>query len=155
MRVGIVAQSGSRHIHFLKAVVCLIPEVRSPCFVQCINASVFFHQKFAESDGITLRIELIFLTVKLIINLPSDDCRMFCIMRCRFFHNNSGQFLIFRRVVVVMSSSAMAVQNTVHVCIQNFRIFLSQPGRRCSRRGTKDHFHTHISSYIQKSVNHS
>ena len=73
-------------------------------------------------------------------------------MRCRFFHNNSGQFLIFRRVVVVMSSSAMAVQNTVHVCIQNFRIFLSQPGRRCSRRGTKDHFHTHISSYIQKSV---
>ena len=46
----------------------------------------------------------------------------------------------------------MAIQNTVHVCIQNFRIFLSQPGRRRSRRGTKDHFHTHISSYIQKSV---
>ena len=152
MRVSVVAQSGSRHIHFLKAVVCLIPEVGSPCFVQCINASVFFHQEFAESDSITLRIELIFLTVDLIVNLPSDDCRMFCIMRCRFFHNNSGQFLVFRRVVVVMSSSAMTVQNTVHVCIQNFRIFLGQPGRRRSCRGTKDHFHTHISSYIQKSV---
>ena len=73
-------------------------------------------------------------------------------MRCGFFHNDSGQLLIFRGIVIVVSSSAMAVQNTIHGRIQNFRIFFGQPCRRCRCRSTKDYFHTHFRCCIQKSV---
>ena len=95
MRIGIVAQCCSRHMHFLKAVIGLVPEVCSPCIIQSIDASIFFHQEFSESNRVTFGIKFIFLTVDLIIDLPSDNRRMLCIVRCRFFYNNSGQFLIF------------------------------------------------------------
>ena len=152
MRIGIVAQRRSWNMYFLEAVVRLVPEIGSPCIIQCIDASIFFHQEFTECNGITFGIELIFLAVDLVVDLPSDDCRMFCIMRCGFFHNDSGQLLIFRGIVIVVSSSAMAVQNTIHGRIQNFRIFFGQPCRRCRCRSTKDYFHTHFRCCIQKSV---
>ena len=73
-------------------------------------------------------------------------------MRGRFFHDNPGQFLIFRGIVIIVSPCAMTVQHTVHVGIQYFRIFFCQPCRRSCCRRTEDHFHPHLFCQIQKSI---
>ena len=77
---------------------------------------------------------------------------MLRIVRGRFFHDNPGQFLIFRGVVIIVSPCAMTVQHTVHVGIQYFRIFFCQPCRRSCCRRTEDHFHPHLFCQIQKSI---
>ena len=63
MRICTVTQCGSRHINLFEAVIRLIPEIRSPRSIQCIDGFVFFLQKFTEGNRITLGIKNIFLTV--------------------------------------------------------------------------------------------
>ena len=63
MRICTVTQCGSRHINLFEAVIRLIPEIRSPRSIQCIDGFVFFLQKFTEGNRITLGIKNIFLAV--------------------------------------------------------------------------------------------
>ena len=63
MGIRTVTQCSSRHINLFEAVIRLVPEIRSPGIIQCIDGFIFILQKFTKSNSVTLRIKDIFFTV--------------------------------------------------------------------------------------------
>ena len=152
MGIRVIAQRRPRHIHFSPGRVGLIPERRSPGFVQIPNASILRFQKLTEGQRITFRVKFIFLTVDFIVKLPADDACPLCIVSAKALYNVPCESLIDNRIIVIMSSRTVPVKHTILARIQNFRILIRHPRRRCRRRRAENHLHVLLFAQIQESV---
>ena len=152
MRIGGIAAGRPRHIDFLPIRVGLIPEHGSPRFIELVQSTVFLFQEFPECQRVAFGIKFVQLTVQLIVDLPADHRFPSSVMGSGLLHDPPAQFLIDRRIVIVMASCAVAVQNTILPCIEHLRILCRQPCRRRGGRRAEDHLHAHSVGQIQKAV---
>ena len=70
----------------------------------------------------------------------------------RLLHDPPAQFLINRRIIIIVAACSMAVQNTVLAGIKHFRVLRRQPCRRRCGRRSENHLHSHPIRQIQKTV---
>ena len=73
-------------------------------------------------------------------------------MGCGFLHNPFYKLLVFRGIVVIVASAAMAVENAVYVGIEHLRIFVGKPGRRGRAGCTENDLHSCLFRLFQEPV---
>ena len=136
---GIVFLSNIPQFHFIPGGIFLTPEDRPPCFVQCLDRSVFFFQKFPEII-LALRTMAVAHTgmTDLIIQLPGNNI----FMPFQFFRHFCGNLMGImpvgdgRRTGMLSYSECTSV--TIGFKAHDLRIFFTKPCRCGGTGGTHD-----------------
>ncbi len=152
MRVDRPCVRAPGEMHLAPRRVGLVPEYCAPRPVQPFHRPVLVLQKPAERNRIAFGIENVILTVKLIVDLPADNRRMFAVAGRGFLHDPPHIFPVNLRIVIIMPARTVTDQRPVNRRMQNLRILLRQPGRRRRRRRRKDNADSHSLRQVQKTV---
>ena len=92
------------------------------------------------------------MTVKFIVDLPSDHDGMIAIVSCQCFGDRARLFAVNRCSVVVMASRAVPQQRARETRAKNLWVALGKPRRRRIRRRPHDRLQFHLLAEVQRAI---
>ncbi|MMZ62677.1 hypothetical protein D1872_248950 [compost metagenome] len=101
---------------------------------------------------VCFRIEHIYFTVELIVDLPAYNGRMSLIMVSHLTGNSRAQLPIFRTAVIIVTTHTVLIGHALRRCIQHFWIAVCQPSWWCCCWCTHNDFQFVLMGQVQNLV---